>query len=238
MESEAKNPFREVENDHHNQLSSSYHHPWPFLIPRAILQTTLLPRKFFMFFGFHPAQRKHKFHRVGGFLFLVQYFYSIYLYLFSYDKFATTAPFVWSMPLNGWIQAVSASLTFTFLPRKKEPGYTAFGDVGAISYFYVVENTFFSLLLLFAWCYYSKQLFPWIRSLWILELVFVFLPYLPIIRFQWPVSSFRDALATMDKGMSPANKRFFVVSTYVVKYFYIFAKHYVGFFVNCQLVRQ
>ena len=95
-----------------------------------------------------------------------------------------------------------------------------------------MENTYFSLLLLFAWCYFSRQVFPWIRKLVVPEILFVFLPYMPFIRFQWPVSSFRDSLATMDKGMTPANKRFFIISTYVVKCFYIFAKHYVGFFVN------
>lgn len=38
------------------------------------------------------------------------------------------------------------------------------GDVGAISYFYVVENTFFALLLLFAYCYFDPKLFPYIRK--------------------------------------------------------------------------
>ncbi len=95
------------------------------------------------------------------------------------------------------------------------------GDVGAISYFYIVENTFFSMLLLFAWCYMSDSLFGVIRNtFWPLELTFVFLMYLPFIRFRWPVSSFRDSLNS-SKGMSPANRRFFVISTYVVKGFYM-----------------
>jgi hypothetical protein len=36
----------------------------------------------------------------------------------------------------------------------------------------------------------------------------------------------------MDKGMTPTNRRFFVISTHVVKAFYIFSKHYIGFFTN------
>ena len=32
--------------------------------------------------------------------------------------------------------------------------------------------------------------------------------------------------------MTEANRRFFVVSTYVVKSFYIFAKHFIGFYLN------
>ena len=65
-----------------------------------------------------------------------------------------------------------------------------------------------------------------------LELGFVFLPYMPFIRFRWPVSSFRDGLKAGEKTMTKANKRFFVISTYVVKSFYIFAKHYIGFYLN------
>jgi|AntAceMinimDraft_5_1070358.scaffolds.fasta_scaffold76612_2 hypothetical protein len=98
---------------------------------------------------------------------------------------------------------------------------TAMGDVGAISYFYVLENTFFSLLLLFAWVYFDNEVFfPLIRKAWPVELLFVFCMYLPPIRTQWPVSSFRDSLAT-SKGQTEANRRFFVASTYVVKYFYV-----------------
>jgi len=49
------------------------------------------------------------------------------------------------------------------------------GDVGAISYFYVVENTFFSLLLVFAWCYFDPKLNGSIHWAWPLECIFVFL---------------------------------------------------------------
>jgi hypothetical protein len=188
--------------------------------------TEPIPIKFVKFF----FQKRFRVHRVGGFAYLIQYFWLIYLYVTDYPSFLRS-PFLWSMPLTGWIQSVSASLTFTFLPKKKEAGYTAMGDVGAISYNYVLENTYFSLLLLFAWLYYNDNIFPTIRALWPVELVFVFLMYLPIIRFQWPVSSFRDSLSSA-KGMSPANKRFFIWSTLVVKYFYVFAKHFIGFFVN------
>jgi len=51
----------------------------------------------------------------------VQYVAAIYLYLFDYDTFLAS-PLIWSVPFTGWMQSVSASLTFTFLPRKKEPG--------------------------------------------------------------------------------------------------------------------
>lgn len=56
-----------------------------------------------------------------GFAFLCQYFYAIFLYTTSYDEFLRS-PLTWSVALTGWIQAVSASLTFRFLPKKKEAG--------------------------------------------------------------------------------------------------------------------
>lgn len=57
----------------------------------------------------------------GNVLPQVQYLAAIYLYLFKYEIFLAS-PLVWSVPFTGWMQSVSASLTFTFLPRKKEPG--------------------------------------------------------------------------------------------------------------------
>jgi hypothetical protein len=56
-----------------------------------------------------------------GFAYLLQYFWLIYLYVMDYPAFLES-PFLITMPLTGWLQAVSASLTFKFLPRKKEAG--------------------------------------------------------------------------------------------------------------------
>ena len=67
-------------------------------------------------------------------------------------------------------------------------------DVGALSYNYVVENQFFAGLLAFQWIYYDDRFFGLIRQSKVVELGFVFLPYMPFIRFRWPVSSFRDGL--------------------------------------------
>jgi hypothetical protein len=46
---------------------------------------------------------------------------TVYLFLFDYPTLLKS-PLTWSLPLTGWIQSVSASLTFKFLPKKKEPG--------------------------------------------------------------------------------------------------------------------
>ena len=179
-----------------------------------------------------PRASQFRTHRLVGLAYLVQYFWALGLYVLDYERFLAS-PLVWSMPLTGVLQSTTAIHTFTFLPRKKEPGYTALGDVGALSYNYVVENQFFAGLLAFQWIYYDDRFFALIRRSRVLELGFVFLPYLPLIRFRWPVSSFRDGLnANAGKVMTDANRRFFVVSTYVVKAFYVFAKHYIGFYLN------
>jgi len=65
--------------------------------------------------------KKFQVHRVGGFLFICQYAATVYLFLFDYSTLLKS-PLTWSLPLTGWIQSVSASLTFKFLPKKKEPG--------------------------------------------------------------------------------------------------------------------
>jgi hypothetical protein len=126
----------------------------------------------------------------------------------------------------------SIAKTFTFLPKKKEPGYVAFGDIGALSYNYVVENSFFASLLAFQWLYYDDRFYlPFFRKTILIELGFVFLPYMPFIRGQWPISSFRDSFLH-DKGKSDEKKEFFYWSILRTKFFYIFAKHYIGFFLN------
>ena len=37
-------------------------------------------------------------------------------------------------------QSVNAALTFTFLPRKEDPGFSAVSDKSVLSYFTVLEN--------------------------------------------------------------------------------------------------
>ena len=103
-----------------------------------------MPVKFAMFWLY----KKFRVHRLVGLAYLVQYFWALGLYMLDYPAFLAS-PLIWSMPCTGVLQAVTAIYTFTFLPRKKEPGYTALGDVGALSYNYVVENSFFAGLLAF-----------------------------------------------------------------------------------------
>lgn len=103
--------------------------------------------KFILFFfgsNFQP-------HRFVGFAYLAMYGYAIYLYIFDYETGFLNSFVLYAMPLCGVLQSMVAARTFTFLPKKKEPGYVAFGDIGAMSYNYVVENSFFAGLLAFQW---------------------------------------------------------------------------------------
>ena len=48
------------------------------------------------------------------------------------------------------MQAASAAYYFRHeLPKKADPGFMSMGDVGRMSWFFVCENIFFSLLLFF-----------------------------------------------------------------------------------------
>lgn len=88
------------------------------------------------------------------------------------------------------------------------------------------------MLLAFQWLYIDDRLYlPFFRKTHIIELMFVFFPYMPGVRDRWPVSSFRDSLKD-EKGVTVDNKSFFSLATYVTKFFYIWAKHYLGFFLN------
>lgn len=64
----------------------------------------------------------------------------------------------------------------------------------------------------------------------ILEYLFVFLPY-AVLRPLVPKTSFRDSMNN-EKNKTDKNKLFFQIATQVTKAFYLWAKHYIGFFLN------
>ena len=41
-------------------------------------------------------------------------------------------------------QSANAALTFTFLPRKEDPGFSAVSDKSVLSYYTVLENSFYA----------------------------------------------------------------------------------------------
>ena len=166
-------------------------------------------------------------HRFVGLLYLILYLAATISYFVNYAYFKTSS-LIWALPLTGVLQTIVAIRTFTFLPKtKKDPGY--YGDKGALTYPFICENLFFSSLLLFQWLYYSDKFYPIIKKYYLIEWAFVFLPYL--FRPLFPKTSFRDSINNYG-GKSDKNRQFFLIMTYITKVFYIWAKHYIGFFLN------
>jgi len=127
---------------------------------------------FYLFFS-----KKFIVHRVVGFSYLVQYLIVIYLYFADYEKLFLTSPLIITLPLTGVLQSVIAIYTFTFLPKyQSDPGY--YSDKSTLSYAFIKENSFYAGILAFQWLYYNDNVFPYIRKFYIIEILFVFLPYL------------------------------------------------------------
>jgi hypothetical protein len=146
----------------------------------------------------------------------------------SYETFKHSF-LIWSLPLTGVVQSITAALTFTFLSRTKvDPGY--YSDRGTLSYAFIVENSFFSGLLLYQWLYYSDFFYYYIDKSIVIDNLVVFLPY--IIRQLWPKTHFRDSLKNSEKNKTTPNRKFYIIVTIVTKIFYIWAKHYIGYFLN------
>jgi len=159
---------------------------------------------------------------------LIQYCVAIWFYFADYEGFKNSH-IIWVLPLTGLIQSITAIYTFTFLPKKtKDGGY--FGDKGILSYAFISENSFFAMLLLFQWIYYNDKIYSFFRSTVVFENALVFLPY--TARFLWPKTRIRDSLENSAKNKTQENRVFFVVVTYITKIFYIWAKHYIGFYLN------
>ncbi|UJR18909.1 hypothetical protein I4U23_022037, partial [Adineta vaga] len=206
----------------------------PISIPNSSYTSNILDILFAKIISFIKSffhvffQRKFIVHRLMGLLYLIEYALSFYLYFKNYNSFKSSI-LIWSLPLTGLIQSIIAMYTFTFLSRTKvDGGY--FSDRGTLSYPFIVENSYFALILLFQWLYYSNQFYSFFDSSIIIDNIFVFLPY--ILRQLWPKTHFRDSLYNSDKTRTKENKKFFFIVTHITKLFYLWAKHYIGFFLN------
>ena len=146
--------------------------------------------------------------------------------IYDYELFKAT-PLAWTMPLCGWFQAIIAMFTFTFLPTGNDAqGY--YSDKRTITYPFLVENVYFSGLLLFQ-CTYTFTNF-WDRVPLPLELLMVFLPY-ALIRPFFPKTSLGGS-RNDDKQYSDENKGFLKAISLTSKVFYVWAKHFNGFYLN------
>ena len=103
---------------------------------------------------------------------------STYLYVFDYGRWLES-PLPITVPLNSVAQSVNAAYTFTFMPKKEDPGFAAVSDKAVLlSYFTIVENSFYALQLLFACCYLHDSYFQVLRKTVVIEALFVFFRFL------------------------------------------------------------
>lgn len=166
-------------------------------------------------------------HRVGGAFFLLQLVWAWWLF-FTDTPRLMESPVMWMLPLTSVTQAVSASLTFTFLPPDTKNSNAFYGDKGVLSKAFVRENIFYQLLTAFGFLYYQpryhQQFFMGNGGLFatVVEIIFVFLPYV-LLRPFFPTTRFRDALGT--NNASAANHSFFTAGIWIIKFFYVIFKH-------------
>jgi len=181
---------------------------------------------------------KFTFHRASGLTFLLLYSYSWYLLLMDYG-YLQKSHIVSILAMNGLLQAVSALTTFTFLPSNessKSNGY--FSDKGILSREFVTENIFYQLLPIWGTFYFDEDLY---RGLFrkneltglifimkLLEIVMIFLPF-TLIRPFFPLTRLRDAY-TQEKDKSKDNVQFYRIVIVMIKIFYIWSKHFMGFY--------
>ena len=202
---------------------------------------------------------KHMLHRYMGLFFLIQYSLAWVEFLTDYETAKTTyfthsitlngrieSKIVWwykistpwslhscnpSLLLSGMIQGYSAFFSFKVLPELNDAGY--YSDKAVISRNFVHENIFFTLMTVWGSIYYNaphrEQLLSTTAGQCLIYL-FVFWPYI-FIRPLFPITRFKDA-GTIKNSRSEKNSGFYKVATQLVKIFYLWAKYFLGFFMN------
>ena len=174
------------------------------------------------------SQKRFRPHRLCGFLYLTQFLIAV-LAEFSPTLLNATYPYIHiSLPITGFLQAIIACRTFTFLPTTKGEVQGYFSDKRTMSYDFILENVYFSGLIVFQSLYFHYpglfRVFP------IVEIVLVFLPYYAIRPF-FPKTSLRKSMGRSYE-ISDKNRFFISANIYFVKVFYVQAKHISGYYLN------
>lgn len=132
---------------------------------------------------------------------------------------------------TGVIQGYSAFFSFKVLPELEDPGY--YSDKAVASRSFVHENIFFSMMAVFGSMYYNEEFRHNLKSHragQLVEAIFVFFPYI-LIRSWFPTTRFSNA-GKGRMGRTKKNEIFYTIGTKMVKFFYLWAKYFLGFFVN------
>lgn len=78
-----------------------------------------------------------------------------------------------------------------------------------MNYPFIVENSFFALLLLYQWLYMDDSFYKVFQITIAPEVVFVFFPY--VLRMNWPQTRFRDSLEST-KSKTDENQFFYKIA--------------------------
>jgi len=192
------------------------------------------PSLFLIIAGFKLWPGRHfRTHRIGGLLFLFQYALSWYFYFTDYQWYKNSF-LVWSLVLNGCLQATSAIIQIGPTLEKTDKGEYFGNKHATVSLDFVTENLFYQILTTFSTLYYYPQFYNALRSNLFgkaIEIIFVFLPYL-VIRPFFPKTKLRDAI-NQDSTVSTTDHRFFfILSNWAIKIFVLGGKHYIGLMTN------
>lgn len=183
--------------------------------------------------GFWTGSRstKHLVHRYMGMAYLLQYFAVWIEFVTNYQHHAADSVLPHFIALNGIVQGYSAFFSFKVLPDLDDPGY--YSDKAVASRKFVHENIYFSLLVVWGSIFYNEgwrdkmQAHPLGQAV---EIVFCFFPYVMIRPF-FPTTAFSSA-GSGRRSRSDKNEAFYRYGTLAVKIFYLWAKYFLGFFVQ------
>jgi len=134
--------------------------------------------------------------------------------------------------LIGVFQAVSAAMTFRFLPNDENSGY--FSDKGILSRAFVQENIFYQLQTAFGAIWYTlgNQALEQFLLGKIMIIIFVFLPF-TVLRPLFPTTRFSTTHKTKGaRYRTSENEKFYFTGTELIRYFYLYGKHVMGFGFN------
>ena len=113
----------------------------------------------------------------------------------------------------------------------KDAGY--YSDKAVLSRKFVHENGCYQLFTVFGSLYYVDSVRAVLQSTFagrVLESIFVIWPYV-LIRQWFPTTRFKNA-GTNAAGRSQKNELFYTIGTKMIKIFYLWAKYFLGFYIN------
>lgn len=119
-------------------------------------------------------------------------------------------------------------MTFRFLPNHENSGY--FSDKGILSRAFVKENIFYQLQTAFGaiWYTYGNDVLEQTVIGKLSMIVFVFLPF-TVLRPMFPITRFSTTQKTKARYRSEGMSRFYFTGTELIRYFYLYGKHCMGF---------